>query len=218
MAFADEGHALLRLDPPVAARAELRARIFAEGEAGTRCLLDIPCVRDAAQRIKALLCREACLSARAVAVQAIAFDKTPGANWKVTWHQDLMFPLAERAEAEDYALWCVKNGLPYARPPRTVLESMVAARLHLDDCDSANGPLRVAPGSHRQGVIAGREIETEVARHGERVCLAAEGEVLVMRPLLLHASSVAREPRHRRVLHVVYHDGPSPAVPWHRLI
>lgn len=39
------------------------------------------------------------------------------------------------------------------------------------------------------------------------------GEALLMRPLLLHASSNATRPR---VLHIVYHSGAPVAEPWHR--
>ena len=216
MELAAHGHALLRADLSPGATARLRGEIFVVGEAGARCLLDHPDVRDCALRLKAQLQAGGVLGADAVAVQAIAFDKTSAANWKVTWHQDLMFPFARAVTAEGFALACVKQGVDYARPPASVLARMLAVRLHLDVCDENNGPLRVAPGSHRRGIIPSAEIDACVARDGERVCLADEGEMLLMRPLLLHASSQAREPRHRRVLHLVYHDGPRVAEPWHR--
>jgi ectoine hydroxylase-related dioxygenase (phytanoyl-CoA dioxygenase family) len=90
--------------------------------------------------------------------------------------------------------------------------------LHLDDCDEVNGSLRVAPGSHRAGILKSTEIARAVAEHGEVPCLAKEGEALLMRPLLLHASSPARVPRHRRVLHLVYYSGERIAERWHREI
>lgn len=187
-----------------------------EGEAGARCLLDQPDVRDCAIRLKGQLQERGVLAAAAVAVQAIAFDKTSAVNWKVTWHQDLMFPFAKPVAAPGFALASIKKGVSYARPPAEVLERMLAVRLHLDGCDENNGPLRVAPGSHRRGIIPCAQIDDIVALDGERVCLAEEGDMLLMRPLLLHASSSAREPRHRRVLHVVYYDGPPLAEAWHR--
>jgi ectoine hydroxylase-related dioxygenase (phytanoyl-CoA dioxygenase family) len=152
-----------------------------------------------------------------VAIQAIAFDKTDSANWKVAWHQDLMFPFARPVRSRAYALPCVKDGVDYARPPRAVLEKLLAVRLHLDDCDETNGPLRVSPASHLSGVIPTAEIAARVAVHGEVVCLAKEGQALLMKPLLLHASSRASLPKHRRVLHLVFSDGEIDET-WHRSV
>jgi len=42
-------------------------------------------------------------------------------------------------------------------------------------------------------------------------CLTARGGALLMRPLLLHASSPARVPGHRRVLHLEFAAEPLPA-------
>jgi ectoine hydroxylase-related dioxygenase (phytanoyl-CoA dioxygenase family) len=211
-----QGCSLLRADLPSEVHARLRARIFAEGEAGTRCLLDQPDVRDCALRLKKQLQEHNVLGGGAVAVQAIAFDKTSAANWKVTWHQDLMFPFAKAVASEGFALASVKQGIDYARPPTAVLERMLAVRVHLDLCDENNGPLRVVPGSHRRGIIPSREIDALATQESECVCLAHEGEMLLMRPLLLHASSQAKEPRHRRVLHLVYYDGLPISELWHR--
>lgn len=206
---------------PVVSREKLdavRARVFAPGEAGTRCLLDDAHVGGIAVEARGTLVAAGKLSADAVAIQAIAFDKTPEANWKVTWHQDVMFPFAEAVRAEGFVLPSVKDGVNYARPPVSVLDELLAVRIHLDECDANNGPLRVSPGTHRRGVIPSTEISSSVAAAGERVCLAAEGEALLMKPLTLHASSPAREPRHRRVLHFVYHSGREIGVRWHRAV
>ena len=45
---------------------------------------------------------------------------------------------------------------------------------------------------------------------GETVCTGKAGDVSLMRPLLLHASSRAVEPTHRRVLHLEFAAGPLP--------
>ncbi len=105
-------------------------------------------------------------------MQAIAFDKNPATNWKVTWHQDVMFPFARSVTAPDYTLPSVKADIAYARPPRQVLEDMLAVRLHLDDCDTENGPLRVAPGSHLCGILRSDDIPGAVKEHKEALCLA----------------------------------------------
>ena len=218
MELTSQGVAWLRADLPPEAFAFLRSDVFAEGEAGTRCLLDHPSVRDCALRLKKQLQERGVLGSAAITVQAIAFDKTPAANWKVTWHQDLMFPFARPPSSQGFVLASLKQGVDYARPPLAVLDRMLAVRLHLDVCDERNGPLRVAPGSHRHGIIPGGEIDARVGEAGERMCLADAGEMLLMRPLLLHASSRALEPRHRRVLHLVYYDGPAITEPWHRSV
>lgn len=197
----------------------LRDNVFTQGEAGTRCRLDLPDVRRVVRLLRDELSAAGHLPSSAVAVQAIAFDKTPDSNWKVTWHQDVMFPFAQTVSSPGFDLPSMKDGVAYARPPRDVLENLLAVRLHVDDCDDANGPLRVAPGSHLHGIFRSTEIPARLEEHGEQVCLARRGEALLMKPLTLHASSPASSPRHRRVLHVVFATAPLPAPErWHRSI
>jgi hypothetical protein len=212
------GWAVIRLQLASQTSSALRDQIFVEGEAGTRCLLDVPEVAGTARSTRAELIREGVLATHAMAVQAIAFDKTAQTNWKVTWHQDVMFPFAAPVRAAGYELATKKDGVDYARPPRIVLEQMLAVRLHLDDCDETNGPLRVSPGTHRAGILKSAEIAATVSQHGEVTCQARSGDALLMRPLLLHASSPARMPKHRRVLHIVYYSGAPIAERWHREI
>jgi ectoine hydroxylase-related dioxygenase (phytanoyl-CoA dioxygenase family) len=90
------------------------------------------------------------------------------------------------------------------QPPITVLERLVAVRVHIDDCPAENGALRVVPHSHMEGRLDPRQVEALRQRHGETVIPVAQGGVLVMRPLLLHASSKATSLNPRRVLHFVF--------------
>ena len=214
----DNGYALWSTSVNSDAREVLRRTIFRAGEAGTRCLLDVPAVSSVARAMGRDLIDVGVLASGAAAIQAIAFDKSADTNWKVTWHQDLMFPFDRPVRTDGYELASVKDGVDFARPPRDVLEDLLAVRLHLDDCDDDNGPLRVVPGSHRLGIIPSGAIQDCVASRGEIVCTAKEGEVLLMRPLLLHASSKAIVPRHRRVLHLVYHSGALITERWHRAV
>ena len=62
---------------------------------------------------------------------------------------------------------------------------MLTARVHLDDVTDENGPLRVIPGSHRYGTTMDGRAAQPVTLH----CRA--GDVLLMRPLLTHASGHA---------------------------
>jgi ectoine hydroxylase-related dioxygenase (phytanoyl-CoA dioxygenase family) len=81
---------------------------------------------------------------------------------------------------------------------------VIALRIHLDDSTEANGPLRVLPGSHRDGVLSEASLDARVAASEAVVCLARRGDALLMRPLLVHASSKATSTTTRRVLHVEY--------------
>jgi ectoine hydroxylase-related dioxygenase (phytanoyl-CoA dioxygenase family) len=212
------GHASIRSGIAPSTLSTLRDRVFVSGEVGTRCLLDESLVRNVAEELREALVAADILQSEAKAIQAIAFDKTPSTNWKVTWHQDVMFPFARPVSQMGFDLPSRKDGVDYARPPRKVLEDLLAVRLHLDDCDSSNGPLRVAPGSHVYGIIRDTEIADCLARHGETVCIAKEGDALLMKPLLLHASSAASDPKHRRVIHIVYYSGGPILECWHRSI
>lgn len=196
----------------------LRTDAFSAEGAGQRCLLDNTVVRQAAIALRQELIHSGVLPEAAIAIQAIAFDKNPATNWKVAWHQDLMFPFAKKVRTPGYELPAIKDGIDYARPPQEVLEDLLAVRLHLDDCDSTNGPLRIMSGSHRHGILKGMDIPSMVQQSSAVTCLAQAGDVLLMKPLSLHASSLATAPKHRRVLHFVYHSGSPVAETWHRSI
>lgn len=153
---------------------------------------------------------EPVLGAECFPVRGILFDKTPEAAWKVAWHQDLSIAVRARVEVEGFGPWSVKAGVVYVQPPARVLEGMLAVRLHLDDCDDANGPLKVLPGTH----LSGRLGAEEIARRREWVapvaCLVERGGAVLMRPLLLHSSPAPRLPRRRRVVHLEFAATPLP--------
>lgn len=141
-------------------------------------------------------------------IKAILFDKTEGVNWSLRWHQDNVISVKERPanadELKGFEAWSEKVGVPHVRPPEEILQNILAARIHIDDCPADNGALQVIPGSHAQGRLSDDEIR-EWKNSGKRViCLARKGDVLFMRPLLLHSSRKSEKPRHRRVLHIEY--------------
>ena len=140
----------------------------------------------------------------AFAVKATLFDKTERANWLVPWHQDVMIPVRERIEVAGFDAWSSKGGIPHVRPPARVLESMIAVRLDLDGSTSTNGPLRVIPGTHDRGFLdADETCKCEESVPLEQCLVPASGG-LVMRPLLLHASSKASQPSQRRIVHLEF--------------
>ena len=93
---------------------------------------------------------------------------------------------------------------------------MVTIRVHLDDCGEENGPLRVVPGSHRMGFFDSASARRVRQERGEVTCTMSGGDALLMRPLLLHASSVANTPVHRRVIHLEFATDSLPGgLEWH---
>jgi ectoine hydroxylase-related dioxygenase (phytanoyl-CoA dioxygenase family) len=109
----------------------------------------------------------------------------------------------------------MKSGIDHAVPPLALLERMLTLRLHLDDCAADNSPLLIAPGSHRLGRIAERDIPATVERLGASACLAGAGDIWAYRTLVLHASARAAAPTRRRVLQLLYSaDTLPPPLDW----
>jgi hypothetical protein len=158
---------------------------------------------------------EPVLGPGAFAVRGLLFDKTEGANWGVPWHQDLTIAVLRRVAAVGFGPWTVKAGITHVRPPIEVLEAMLTLRVHLDDCGPGRGPLRVLPGSHRGGRLDAEATRARLGAGPAQDCLVPRGGVVMIRPLLLHASSPATEPRRRRVIHLEYAVAPLPGgVEW----
>lgn len=137
-------------------------------------------------------------------VRAIIFDKNPDANWSVPWHQDATIAVKSRRAVAGFGPWSSKAGVTHVQPPVETLESMLTLRLHLDDCDASNGALRVIRGSHRCGMLGADDIQRMKQADEGTVCCVEAGGAVLMKPLLLHSSSKATSPRHRRVLHLEY--------------
>jgi ectoine hydroxylase-related dioxygenase (phytanoyl-CoA dioxygenase family) len=176
--------------------------------AGTRQLLEKPWCAALVAPIRARLQQLGVLVEDAVAVQCTLFRKTPECNWKVPYHQDLSIPVAARVENAALSGWSIKEDGHYVQATDALLANMMAVRVHLDHCDADAGALRVLSGSHRLGRIDAAQIGAKIAesdmRAQEVVCTADVGDLLLMRPLLLHASSKANRPNGRRVLHYLF--------------
>lgn len=143
-------------------------------------------------------------------VRSILFDKTPGSNWKVAWHQDTKVPVTQRHNKEGFSAWSTKDGIVHVQPPANILEDMVTLRIHLDDTPKGNGALKVIPRSHTKGFIPQERIKEFT--QSEHSCSCKAGDILVMSPLILHSSSPSELPSHRRVIHLEFatQELPSP--------
>jgi hypothetical protein len=150
-------------------------------------------------------------------VRAIYFDKRAEANWSVAWHQDLTIAVEERIDVPGFGPWSIKDARVHVQPPTEVLKQMVTVRVHLDAADEGNGALKVIPGSHLKGKLSAEEILCCRSQQSEFLCCALAGDVLVMRPLLLHSSNRSSSDQRRRVLHIEYAGSQLPGgLQWQR--
>jgi ectoine hydroxylase-related dioxygenase (phytanoyl-CoA dioxygenase family) len=210
MGLAEDGFAIARSVVDEDICAGIAAKLKDPNTAGARNLLRKDWCASLARALRTHAAIRDSLPSQTVAVQCTLFDKSADKNWLVTLHQDLSVPVFGRIDAPGFSGWSEKEGQLYVQPPREVLESLIGVRLHLDDCGIENGPLRVVPGSHRNGRLSGDEARAMRERNGEVSCLVPKGGVLILRPLLLHSSSKATSPSHRRVLHFLFAPARAP--------
>jgi hypothetical protein len=153
---------------------------------------------------------EPVLGSNARVIRGIFFEKTEQSNWKVPWHQDVTITVQEKMETPGFQAWTVKAGISHVQPTLKILENILTLRMHLDDTDASNGALKVIPGSHKAGRLAPDEVREWVERVPAVTCCCKQGDILVMRPLLLHASGSGTLPKHRRILHLEFSADPLP--------
>jgi len=138
----------------------------------------------------------AVLGPRAGLVRALFFDKPPDCSWSLPWHKDRTIAVKNNEKpTSHFRRPTIKAGIPHVEAPESLLVRMLTLRLHLDAMTADNGPLSVIPGSH------------SVQQEGEASPVelhAGLGDVLAMRPLLSHSSSLPRGGTtvHRRVIHL----------------
>jgi hypothetical protein len=145
-------------------------------------------------------------------VRVLYFDKPNSRSWTLPWHRDLAIAVRDNSLAS--SVFCKptrKAGVPHVEAPRPILEQMIALRIHLDDTDGENGALKVRPGSHRRN-------RDDPAASSEFICVQ-RGDVLLMRPLLLHCSGHVRPgtSRSRRIIHFEFAASPrlQDGYQWH---
>ncbi len=172
--------------------------------AGSRRLLLNTWCQDLAVKLRSSVQIAPFLAVDSVAVQCTVFEKTPHKNWLVALHQDRSIPVRKKVEGAGLSGWCEKEGDIFVQPPPALLEKLTAVRVHIDPCPVKNGALRVVPGSHRLGLLTAQRADDFRARTGEVAIPAAQGEALIMKPLILHASSKSSSDERRRVLHFVF--------------
>ncbi|MBA4146123.1 MAG: phytanoyl-CoA dioxygenase [Cytophaga sp.] len=168
-----------------------------------RCLLnEVPSLRKMIFNTNLLQLLQR-IDSRLFLTKAIYFDKTPEANWYVTWHQDIIINVKEKIETEGFTGWTKKAGVHGVCPPDEILTNTITVRIHLDDANEHNGALKVIPGSH-QKKLSDEEISVIAQNSFSQTCQVGAGCIHVMKPLLLHSSSKATNTSHRRVIHLEF--------------
>lgn len=135
-------------------------------------------------------------------IKSIYFDKPQQSNWFVAYHQDLMISVNQKSEIEGYGPWTAKPGQVAVLPPVSILEDNFTLRVHLDKTEEYNGALKVIPGSHCKQVYRPETIDWNIER--EVIANVDEGGVMIMKPLLLHASGRSTNSHKRRVIHIEF--------------
>lgn len=167
---------------------------------GARNLLDVfPPAADLWRRGPLLELLTAVLGAEFGLVRGLYFDKPPASTWSLPWHRDLTIAVRDHSlPSARFRNPTTKAGVQHVEAPDELLRQMLTLRIHLDDVTDENGPLQIVPGTHTS-----REAQ---ALRPPDVIYAAAGNVLAMRPLLMHSSGPSREgtTRHRRILHLEF--------------
>ncbi len=135
-------------------------------------------------------------------VKSIYFDKPEKSNWFVAWHQDLTVAVNRKVELPGYGPWTVKLDNFGVQPPINILQNNFTIRIHLDDTDKNNGALKVIKGSHLKNVYRVENIDWQA--ENEEICDVKAGGIMIMRPLLMHASDRSTMNKKRRVIHIEF--------------
>lgn len=135
-------------------------------------------------------------------VKSIYFDKPGSSNWFVAWHQDLTISVDKKIDTAGYGPWTVKQNQFAVQPPLHILQDNFTVRIHLDDTNENNGALKVLSGSHLKEIYRPENIDWQ--QEIEVNCNVQAGGVMIMRPLLMHASSRTTNSKKRRVAHIEF--------------
>jgi ectoine hydroxylase-related dioxygenase (phytanoyl-CoA dioxygenase family) len=150
-------------------------------------------------------------------VKSIYFDKPAASNWFVAYHQDITISVAAKHELSGFINWTNKQGQFAVQPPVQILENNFTIRIHLDDTDENNGALKVIPGTHAKGVYRAETISA--AGENEQLCRVKKGGIMIMRPLLMHASGRTVNDKKRRVIHIEFSNTQLPVpLQWGELV
>ncbi|WP_166920441.1 phytanoyl-CoA dioxygenase family protein [Flavobacterium poyangense] len=132
--------------------------------------------------------------------KSIYFDKPEKSNWFVAYHQDLTISVNKKIEIENFENWTVKQNQFAVQPPKEILENNFTIRIHINKTTKENGALKVIRNSHSKGILRTENIKVE----DETICEVEKGGIMIMKPLLFHASNKTTNNERRRVIHIEF--------------
>lgn len=141
--------------------------------------------------------------------KSIYFDKPEKSNWFVAYHQDLTISVNKKIEAANFENWTVKQNQFAVQPPKEILEDNFTIRIHIDKTTKNNGALKVINNSHSKGILRIENLNFETEK--ETICEVEKGGIMIMKPLLFHASNKTTNNERRRVIHIEFSKQQLPA-------
>ena len=134
--------------------------------------------------------------------KSIYFDKPEKSNWFVAYHQDLTISVDKKVEIKNYENWTTKQNQFAVQPPKEILEQNFTIRIHIDKTTKENGALKVLNKSHKKGIVRTENIVIE--NKIETICEVEKGGIMIMKPLIFHASNKTTNNERRRVIHIEF--------------
>lgn len=141
--------------------------------------------------------------------KSIYFDKPENSNWFVAYHQDLTISVNKKVEIDDFENWTTKQNQFAVQPPKEILENNFTIRIHIDKTTKENGALKVLNKSHKNGIVRVENIAFE--NETETICEVEKGGIMIMKPLLFHASNKTTNNERRRVIHIEFSNKKLPS-------
>ncbi|TPG35327.1 phytanoyl-CoA dioxygenase family protein [Flavobacterium pectinovorum] len=132
--------------------------------------------------------------------KSIYFDKPEKSNWFVAYHQDLTISVNRKIELDNFVNWTIKQNQFAVQPPKEILENNFTIRIHIDKTTKDNGALKVINNSHSKGILRIENLKIEK----ETICEVEKGGIMIMKPLLFHASNKTTNNERRRVIHIEF--------------
>ncbi|MGO4770656.1 phytanoyl-CoA dioxygenase family protein [Flavobacterium sp. W22_SRS_FK3] len=139
--------------------------------------------------------------------KSIYFDKPEKSNWFVAYHQDLTISVDKKIEVENFENWTTKQNQFAVQPPTAILEKNFTIRIHIDKTTKENGALKIINNSHSKGIFRVENLETK----NETICEVEKGGIMIMKPLLFHASNKTTNNERRRVIHIEFSNQELPS-------